>query len=162
MIRIRIYGCSKNTILKQCLTRASIFFLSELMPKKRNIEIVVRVIDDLLGKESVYGECYNYSNRMRPANYVIQIDACMKPYDILSTLAHEMVHIKQFDKRELVFFSTYSKWKGIKFDITMPYVDNPWEHEAEELETRLSNSFIIFNPEFNEFLKSNVGITLDR
>jgi len=162
MIKIKINGCSKDKILKECLTKASIYFLGKLLPRKRNIEIVIRIVDNLLTKEIAYGECYNYSTRDRPSNYIIQLEGRMKPYDILSTLAHEMVHIKQFDKKELVFFANYTRWKGERYDDNISYVDYPWEHESEKIEIELSNSFMDINPEFNEFLKNEEGIVLNR
>jgi len=152
MIRIRIYGCSKNKVLKRYLLRATIFFLNELLPNKRNIEILVRLVDNLVGKESAYGECYNYSSKIRPSNYVIQLDSGMAPYDILTTFAHEMVHAKQFDKKELIFLVNCSKWKGERFSNDTPAAECPWEQESVDLECKLADAFIVQYPKFKELL----------
>ena len=158
MIRIKIYGCAKNKVLKQCLSTAAVYFLGILLPRKLNIQIDIRVVYGLLENEFAYGECYDYTNIEGSSAYKIQIEGLMKPLDILSTLAHEMVHVKQFDKKELKFLLKCNKWHGVKFDSETKYADYPWEHEAEKLEIELRNSFKLKYPQFNKFLKIKAGI----
>ena len=153
MIKIKIYGCSNDKVLKQCLSRASVFFLNALLPKKRNINIAIRIVEDLLVTENAYGECYNHNTKKTPSHYVIQLNAGMNPFETVSTLAHEMVHAKQFDKRELVFLTHFTRWKGERFEQDKIYTSEyPWEWEAERLEKELTLEFRKVQPEFNDFL----------
>ena len=158
MIQIKIHGCNKNKILKECLSTAAVYFLDNLLPRKRSIIINIHVVYGLLEKEIAYGECYDCSNIEGTSYYTIQIEGLMKPLDILSTLAHEMVHVRQFDKKELKFLSRCTKWKGIVFSNDTKYIDHPWEHEADQLEHELSNSFRLKYPKFKELLKIKEGI----
>lgn len=153
MIKLKIYGCSNDKPLKKCLSRASIYFLNQLLPKKRNIDILVRIVENLLGKENAYGECYDYSNRINPSKYMIQLNGGMTPYETVTTLAHEMVHVKQFDKRELIFLSTCTKWEKERFEKDINYTSEyPWEYEAEKLEKELTASFRNTHPDFDEYI----------
>ena len=50
----------------------------------------------------------------------------------MQTLAHEMVHAKQFLRKEL----DGNLWKKRNYD-NVKYDDQPWEKEANRLEERL-------------------------
>ena len=57
----------------------------------------------------------------------------------LSTLAHEMVHVKQFAKGELN--PTLTQWKSNKYCENIEYWDQPWEKEARRLQHKLVLEF---------------------
>lgn len=57
----------------------------------------------------------------------------------LKTLAHEMVHVKQFARGELDFGLT--RWKSNKYCDKIEYWDQPWEKEARRLQQVLVNGF---------------------
>lgn len=56
----------------------------------------------------------------------------------VSTLAHEMVHVKQFARNELNDQLTF--WKGRNHSST-DYCDQPWEKEARRLQHKLVQEF---------------------
>ena len=56
----------------------------------------------------------------------------------VSTLAHEMVHVKQFARNELDDQLTF--WKGRNHSNT-DYWDQPWEKEARRLQHKLVQEF---------------------
>lgn len=56
----------------------------------------------------------------------------------LSTLAHEMVHVKQFARGELS--SSLQHWKGRDHSDT-EYWDQPWEKEARRLQNKMVLEF---------------------
>jgi len=56
----------------------------------------------------------------------------------LSTLAHEMVHVKQFAKDELD--PALTRWKSKDHSRT-EYWDQPWEKEARRLQAKLVANF---------------------
>lgn len=65
----------------------------------------------------------------------IFINSKMDKKKILVTLFHEMVHAKQFIRKELVLpenSTQPSRWLGKEYDV--PYFESPWEQEAYELE----------------------------
>lgn len=57
----------------------------------------------------------------------------------LSTLAHEMVHVKQFARGELDFAFAY--WKSTRISENMEYWIQPWEKEARRLQHKLALNF---------------------
>lgn len=56
----------------------------------------------------------------------------------LSTLAHEMVHVKQFARKELT--GNLQHWKGRDHSDT-DYWDQPWEKEARRLQHKMVVEF---------------------
>ena len=64
------------------------------------------------------------------------------PFDqILTWLAHEMVHLKQFVRGELFDYETGRvQWKTKSFG-RIHYDDSPWEKEAYRLESPLYEEF---------------------
>lgn len=47
-----------------------------------------------------------------------------------TTLAHEMVHVRQMAKGILKITSKGTFWKGKKYKKSTPYLDLPWERDA--------------------------------
>ena len=70
----------------------------------------------------------------RPREFTIEIDSSMSIRNILITLAHEMVHIKQWAKDEMYEYYNTPKmvrFKGEKMHMDkVDYWDYPWEIEA--------------------------------
>jgi len=62
----------------------------------------------------------------------IQINRTIPFEDQMQTLAHEMVHAKQFLRKEL----DGNSWKKRNYD-HIEYEDQPWEKEANKLEKKL-------------------------
>jgi len=60
--------------------------------------------------------------------------------DIMQTIAHEMVHAKQYLRGELDGYS--GSWKGKK-PRNYSYENSPWEKEAHKLEKKLYKSCYI-------------------
>jgi len=56
--------------------------------------------------------------------------------DMMKTLAHEMVHVKQYFRNELNGYAT--TWKGRNAG-GYKYENQPWEREAHRLEAKLFN-----------------------
>lgn len=57
----------------------------------------------------------------------------------MSTLAHELVHVKQFARGELTENLQY--WKGKDHSETK-YWEQPWEKEARRLQKKLMNEYM--------------------
>jgi hypothetical protein len=95
-------------------------------------------------KMNVFGtaciEEYNASNK--PREFVIELHPWIGAKNLLKTLAHEMVHIKQFINLEIN--ESLSKWKGDSIDPdSIDYYSHPWEMEAHSLENSLLTKYAI-------------------
>lgn len=135
-----VYGAGDN---KDLIKKIIQFAKRELFPRHQNVKVVVSVSKKLHEKEGLYGDCYDDGDRI----YRIRLDGPLAESDrdeFVSTLLHEMVHVKQYCKRELTqprgkFWIT--KFKGEEYSTTMAYRSQPWEKEARKLEKVLLKKF---------------------
>jgi hypothetical protein len=118
------------------------FCITKLMPRMKNLDIVVRLKD--LSKSGVYGYCladpHSEAERYdRPRVFELEIHSKMKLRKILETVAHEMVHVKQYARSELYQGTRVNKhrWQGKWLDKDPNYWDQPWEIEAHGREAGL-------------------------
>jgi len=63
-------------------------------------------------------------------SYVVIIKPTMSIKDIGLTLAHEMVHVRQFAKGILKSKNGVNYWKGKRYSKKTKYLDCPWEQDA--------------------------------
>lgn len=108
---------------------------NHLMPRiAPNLSIDVQLVHNLCGKEGVVGDCapHDYADTNYPRDFHIRIDSKEPLREMLETVAHEMVHIKQFAKGELYRSSRHAKhrWQGKWIQKDPDYWDCPWEIEA--------------------------------
>jgi hypothetical protein len=66
---------------------------------------------------------------------------CEDYEELMYTVAHECVHMKQYLRKEVVDLNVNEKkWKGEFFDLReTPYSQLPWEKEAHVLEMIVAN-----------------------
>jgi hypothetical protein len=140
MKKIRVYGCSNIPETKNTLRRATVYFLDLLLPRKRKIDVRISVENKLIEKESMFGGCYHLSSS--PSRYHIRLDDAMDSKTMVTTLAHEFVHVRQFDSGELAFRHSCNRWHGTYYPSDeFSYEDEPWEIEASSLEDLLAKNF---------------------
>jgi len=145
IIEIRGYR-SHNVGLYQALGNASIDYGEILLGKRmaNNIYLDIKLTKDLKKKEQAYGFCHIVDDNLnKPREFMIELDASMRYSfkDILTWLAHEMVHLKQFVRKELWDYETGRvQWKSRTYG-KMHYDDQPWEKEAYRLESELYEMF---------------------
>lgn len=138
-MQITITGMVGKRNEKALLKEAAEFFAHQLMDPRmvRNLVIDLEVRKNL----DVQGECVDEDGTRNPRFFTI----ALKSQDInemIKTLGHEMVHVKQHAKNELQGgimvaarggLKMHSKWMG---EIWKPkakedhYFDSPWEIEA--------------------------------
>lgn len=104
------------------------FCIKKLMPRMQTLDIKV-VLKDL--KDDAYGYCLSETTR----EFELEIHKKLPLRKLLTTVAHEMVHVKQYARKELKqdydwLGKTYSPKK-------VSYWDQPWEIEAHGRETGL-------------------------
>lgn len=85
------------------------------------------------------GYCWcQESETGKPRSFAMEIDKRMSIEEIMTTIVHEMIHVKQWAKGELIDAvekgAVVSKWKGSTIGDHVEYMDLPWEVEAYEQE----------------------------
>jgi hypothetical protein len=149
-MKVRIVNCPDKDF-KPFVERAVEFYAQNLITSKRlrdNIHLTIKFNPKITVWAFASIEDYNASNKAR--EFLIEIHPWIGAGCILETLAHEMVHIKQFAHGETN--ETLSKWKGIPIDSdAIDYYHHPWELEAYSLETGLWTKFAIKEELWNVF-----------
>ena len=140
-MKLKIVNCPDKNF-RPYVKKAVEFYGQYLISKRLldNINLKVKFNQNL----SVYAfasiEDYNASGKAR--EFLIEIHPWIGSREILKTLAHEMVHIKQFAYNETN--ETLSRWKGTPIDSdTVDYYQHPWEMEAYSLDTGLFYKFAV-------------------
>lgn len=142
MVKISIRGGTKNT---QKLVRSIAEYSADLLMGSRladKVSVRINLKDDLCKKHGVLGSCVWEDDNLCPREFRIDIDTRQSMKNIVTTVAHEMVHVKQFAKREMVDLISLQKikWQGKRIDDDkLDYYDMPWEIEAHGREVGLYN-----------------------
>ena len=108
------------------------FFATELFTPqmKRHIELRIRKRD--LGTWHGFVSIEDYNVLNQPRSFVIELHKGDDEKEHLKTLAHELVHVRQYARNELN--DAMNTWKGRKVDSdSIPYEEQPWEIEAIKL-----------------------------
>ena len=118
------------------------YFANKLFSYQLKRNLSVRVIIRRKPME-FYGlaEVISYNTSGRAREFNIEINGTISSEDKIRTLAHEMVHIKQYAYDELN--GEMTMWRGKKVDADkIPYAQQPWEIEAWTKGDRLYRSFM--------------------
>ena len=111
--------------------------IKQLLPRYRSLDINIRfsVMED-------HGCCYKLDEVGR--KFKLSIKKGLSIYELISTLCHEMVHVKQYAKGELRWCNKTSNrmWKKKVYN-DIAYDDQPWEKEAYKLEPKMAIDFFI-------------------
>ena len=138
---------SQNLNLYRAVGNAVEFYGEVLLGKRmaKNVYVSVKLTKNLKKKEQAYGFCHIIDDSLsKPREFMIELDASMRhPFSqILTWLAHEMVHLKQFVRKELWDYeSGRVQWKSRAYSKKVHYDDQPWEKEAYRLESELYEMF---------------------
>lgn len=131
-----------SKVLRSEARAAVLFYTNLLMPKKRNKNITLRIrfVRGFRKKWYAMGGVRWIDKGSHPKNMAIDIDADLTKHSTFLTLAHEMVHFKQYVTGELQDFRAkrVTKWQGNLIDEDrIYYYDLPWEIEAHGREMGL-------------------------
>ena len=138
---IEISGSGKNK--RALVNEAATFFIKELMPRMRTLNINIKLNPHFRDNTDSYGDCLWSETYYRPRDFDMNLDASETEL-MIRTLAHEMVHVKQWAREELKDFGDYhkSRWKKTLVDSRKTkYDDLPWEIEAQSMEKTLQNHY---------------------
>ena len=139
MVKVTGSGIRKREITKSIAD----YCIDKLMPRlKGKLKIKIQLIPRLSEKEGLAGDCvWEDESCNRPREFTIRVDSTQDYQDMLETVAHEMVHVKQYARGELKDLSRsnkYCKWKGKEVNYNkVHYFDQPWEIEAHGREKGL-------------------------
>ena len=136
---ITITGMIGKRKEKALLKEAAEFFANRLMDPRmvRKLTLDIEVYNNL----DVEGECVDEDGIRNPRWFTISLKS-QDIKDMIKTLGHEMVHVKQHAKNELQTghavaarggLKIYSKWMGEVWKAKRKeddYFDSPWEIEA--------------------------------
>ena len=140
---------SQNKKLKMLLEKAASFYGTKLMSRRlyNNIELSIVLTRKMKKKEGCYGTCHFEDNEWRPREFMIELDGGPRRSleMLLMTLAHEMIHLKQWARGEMQDYArkpAMRRWKSKTYDVRkIDYADEPWEKEAYRLEEKLYKEF---------------------
>jgi len=123
------------------ITRSAVeWFVTEhkLNRYKFDLDIVVRG----LLREGLHGACSVTDSTYRPREFLIELHSGLEREDYISTLMHELLHLKQWlvsDRKER---RGKNYWHGKLIDPDTAYEDEPWEQEAFNNEVQLRQQFL--------------------
>ena len=159
-MRVRIHARNIDREFRLAMYGMVEYSMVKLIPSKRlrnNLEINVHVRKHAESGEAMVDE---FANRRNPRSFRVILDPSkMKyndsgeersetevAYEILKTLGHELVHVKQYVTGDLAMKAKGMYWKGELTDIKSmkDYFKSPWEVEAYGLERYLWMNFIDF------------------
>jgi len=122
--------------------------VNELFPREFKRDIVIGIHFKNVVEDGLFGQAIEHD----ADEYLVEIGKvvdegelrAVEPHEIASTIAHELVHIKQYIRRELTQGATV--WKGQKIPVgprggTIRYRDQPWEKEAFSKEKELTELY---------------------
>lgn len=137
---VSISGISDNKF-KKAMHQACEFYLSILLPKQiaKHIIIDIEVDRKLDDDADGYCEVMGHNRLGKPREFSILLKKNKSKRYMLMTLAHEMVHVKQFATGEL--HESMNVWKGKRMPSKTDYWDTPWEVEAHGREAGLYTRF---------------------
>jgi len=109
------------------------WYIKKILPRMRTLDITVNLTNCI--KYGAYGYCTEGdSNR----DFEIEVDKSLRLYDFVSTLTHELTHMKQYARGEMKYMSDgRTRWKK-KIYSDISYADSPWEKEAFRVEKQLA------------------------
>lgn len=107
------------------------FMIEELLPRFRTLEITVNI------KKKLDGDAVGYC-MMEDTNreFDIEVADYLTLKDFVTTICHEMVHVKQYARKEMT--DDRMMWKKSPVPKKTCYYDLPWEKEAYRLQDGLA------------------------
>ena len=108
--------------------------IRKMMPRMKTLWITVE-FEDIDG----YGHCLEEdSNR----DFTVTIRRGLNTRDLATTLIHEMIHVKQYARKELRNVNGVTLWKSQEH-AKVKYDEAPWEIEAYALEEMYTELFFL-------------------
>ena len=141
-MHFKVINCPDKDF-KPYVYRAASFFAEELIKNTRirnNCHTLIVFNDKIT--EYGYAEIKGYNTAKQARDFLIEIHPGIGVRNIFETLAHEMVHVKQYVNGELN--DTMNTWRGKEINSDdMEYWEHPWEIDALGRECGLLTKFAV-------------------
>jgi hypothetical protein len=134
MIRTNLKGRIKNR--DKVLSYIDSVCYSLLPRLKRTVDIDIEIVNKCDGENSAL--CWGDKDQVEIELARHSFDTKFTLEEMMLTLAHELVHAKQFIRGEL--HPNLNRWKRVDY-ANVPYSRTPWEKEAYMMEDVLFNEF---------------------
>jgi len=130
---IHVKGSNKTT--RKLVEYATWFYAEKLMGKRlmSGLKININLKKNMIDKTDCEATAIWEDEGPRPREFTINLDSGVKIRNLLISLAHEMVHVKQWAKDEMYEYMKPNmvRFKGEKIHMKeVDYFDYPWEIEA--------------------------------
>ena len=128
-----IYVKGGNFFQRDVIYDVASFCYNELIPRIRKCYIEIN-IKKMNGYE---GTCIDGDER----EYFIEINRKQSLENFCVTLCHEMVHVKQYARKEMDDGQNTgrARWKTKTIPMDTKYYDLPWEKEAYRMQNKLAD-----------------------
>jgi hypothetical protein len=127
---VEVVGGNKGR--REIAEKVVCWYINNYLNRFRTLDIKVALTNCF--KNGAYGWCMSNTRR----EFELEIDKSLNLYDFISTICHEMVHVKQYARGEMVPLpGGKTRWKKKVFG-DIAYDDSPWEKEAFRLEKSLA------------------------
>jgi hypothetical protein len=123
------------------------FCSNELMPKMApRLSVEFHFVTGLHDKEGIFGDTDYYEDGAVPRDFIVRLDAGIDGVELLRTVAHELVHVKQISRNELKELVLSPQYRFCKkyYSKNTTYHNRPWEIEALEKEQILVDNWLQF------------------
>ena len=137
-MQLSIVGCPDKQQFRPYVKRAALFYAQELIKPKMLENIFLRIKFNPKIDAHGYASVIEFSRSNKPRQFEIELHPGIGAGEILKTLSHEMVHIKQYVHGEVNIDLT--RWKGSRVD-QPDYWFQPWEIEAYGMQAGLFTKF---------------------
>jgi hypothetical protein len=134
---VAIKSSHRRNLVEACVK----FFIKELGLERSRYCLTVMSEKGLKSSEDAQGIVFRIDER----ELAMLVDSRLSYKDLVETIAHEMVHVRQMARGTLKTAvsrgKTHQIWRGKKMR-DVAYHRRPWEIEAFQLERLLVNNFV--------------------
>ena len=125
-----------NAQKRKLALNAISFFRQQLFQNNKRLNTLITVTLRFQKIGDAWGICDHHDVGIKPREFTILINSELTEVkDIITTVAHEMVHVWQYATGKLRDYEApVHRYENDLYDADMSYRDMPWEVEARQLE----------------------------
>ena len=139
---------------RELIEDLAFFCVKKLMPRKKNLEVNISIKRNMIENEGMFAGVVDTDNIN---TFDLDLDSSMSLRKKLLSVAHEMVHVKQFTRGELKHTDNFAvkRWYG-KAISEANYWECPWKIEAYGRELGLFTMWIEENKIKGDFTEEPI------
>ena len=137
-MKLSVVGCPDKKLFLPYVKRAARFYAQSLFKPRALENLILKIKFNKKIDAYGYASVTEFSPSNKPRQFEIELHPGIGAYDILKTLAHEMVHVRQYIQGDVNIRLT--RWKGTAV-ADVDYWDQPWEIDAHGREDGLLTKF---------------------